>query len=112
LDHPLGANQKWWGEVMSTTTNFDDWLSENSVEDPEEIYALYEAATNRKGDLIFEVTTVGEKTFIKGDASTLLLATEWARKAFVTRINQLKGDDTLDMESWIGLQRNLANPNA
>ena len=97
---------------MSTTTSFDDWLSENNVEEPEEIYALYEAVTNREGDIAFEVTTVGEKTFIKGHASTLLLATEKARKAFARMVDQLKGDDTLDMESWIGLQRNLANPNA
>jgi hypothetical protein len=97
---------------MSTRTSFDDWLSENDVEEPEEIYALYEAVTNREGDISFEVTTVGEKTFIKGHASNLLLATEKARKAFARRVDQLKGDDTLDMESWIGLQRNLANPKA
>ncbi len=97
---------------MRTTTSFDDWLSENDVEESEEIYALYEAVTNRKGDIAFEVTTAGEETRIKGPASTLLLATEKARKVFARKVNKMKRDDTLDMESWIALQRNLANPKA
>jgi len=97
---------------MSSTTNFDDWIEENDPEGHEEIYALYQAISSREGFGNFDVTTDGEKTFIKGNVSTLVLVNENARAAFSKMVDELKGDDTMDMDSWYGFQRNMANPKA
>ena len=93
---------------MSSTTR----LGENDPEGHEEIYALYQAVENREGHGPFDVTTKGEMTFVKGHASTLVLANQNARSAFLKMVDDLKNDNELDMESWYGFRRNMANPKA
>jgi hypothetical protein len=97
---------------MDSTSNFDAWLEQNDVEGHEEIYALHQALEGRKTFGNFEVTRDGEKTFIKGPASILVLATNKARVAFLKTVEQLKGDDDLDMDSWYSFKRSMADPKA
>ena len=97
---------------MSTTTSFDVWLEENEPEGHEEIYALYQAVERRDDWGLYNVTNDGDRTFVKGPTSTLLLASDKARKAFLTKVNALKDDKELNMESWYHFRHNLANPRA
>jgi hypothetical protein len=97
---------------MDSTSNFHDWLEQNDVEGHEEIYELYHAVQGRETFGNFEVSTSGEKTFIKGPASILVLATKSAEAAFSKLVYELKADDGLDMDSWYGYQRNMADPKA
>jgi len=100
------------GIAMSSTTNFDVWLEENEPDGHEEIYSLYQAVDLREGYGLWDVTTQGDKTFIKGTTSTLQLLSEKARLAFLTAVEKLKDDPEMDMESWYGFERNMANPKA
>jgi hypothetical protein len=97
---------------MDSTSSFDDWLEQNDVEGHEEVYALYQAVEGRETFGNFEVSTEGGKTFIKGPASILVLATNKARVAFLKTVEQLKGDDDLDMDSWYSFKRSMADPKA
>lgn len=97
---------------MTNTTDFDVWLEENDPDGHEEIYALYQAADERESYGLWEVKTQGDKTFIVGSAGTLQLLSEMARQKFVQRVNALKSDPEMDMESWYGFERAMANPNA
>lgn len=75
---------------MSTTTNFNDFLSVVNLEDYNEIYELANAASQGKSGNYYEVTQEGDKIFIKcvyADA-TLALLSEAARKAFISKLEQ------------------------
>ena len=97
---------------MTTITDFEVWLEENEPEGHEEIYALYQAVVSRNDWGFYNVTNDGDKTFVKGSLSTLLLASGKARKAFLSRVDALRDDRELDMESWYHFRRNMANPKA
>ncbi len=98
---------------MSPTTNFHLWLRENVITDNfEDYYCLYEAVSSRETVGDFEVSIKDEMTFIKGATSTLCLATENARLAFLREVENLKDDKDMDWDSWIGYKRNMSNPNA
>ena len=94
---------------MKNTSEFDVWLEENEPEDHEEIYSLYNSVVHRESWGLWEVTTNGDKTFIKGPNSTLNLLSGNARQAFQNRVEALKSDPEMDMESWYGYERNMAN---
>jgi hypothetical protein len=97
---------------MQTTTNFDVWLEENEPDGHEEIYALYQAVDFRESYGFWNVKCDGEKTFVEGSTSRLGLLTEKARLAFLRSVEALKSDPEMDMESWYGYERNMANPKA
>jgi hypothetical protein len=97
---------------MTTTTDFEIWLEENEPEGHAEIYALYQTVVTRNAWGAYVVTNVGDKTFVKGPSSTLLLANEKARKAFLSKVDALRDDRELDMEGWYHFRRNMANPKA
>jgi len=76
---------------MATTTNFNEWLAENCVdEDYESIHAIYRAVQERHN--FGDYTVISDKTgvYIKGPASTLVLVNEDAVAAFLKRVNTMK----------------------
>jgi len=97
---------------MPSTTDFDEWLEENNPDGHEEIYTLYLSVDEREGNGIWEVTTKDDKTFVSGSTSTLQLLSEKSRLAFLRKIEGLKSDPEMDMESWYGFERNMADPKA
>lgn len=98
---------------MGSTTDFDDWLAAEDVEEHEEIYALYQAVSGREDFGNYTINVKGDQTFVKGHTgTTLFLGSEKARRAFLNAVHALTGDSEMDMDSWIGYQRNMANPKA
>ena len=94
-------------------TSFDDWLGAEDPDGHEEIYALYQAVSNRETFGNYEVKVKDERTFIKGSSdSTLVLGSEKARDAFLREVEKLKDDDEMDMEGWYAYSRAMANPHA
>lgn len=97
---------------MTNTTNYSVWLEEHDPDGHEEIYSLYQAATERQSYSLWDVKTQDDKTFITGSSGTLQLLSEKARLAFVRKVESLSTDPEMDMESWYGFERNMANPKA
>lgn len=95
---------------MSSTADFDVWLEENEPDSYDEIYTLYHSVNEREGNGIWEVTTRDDKTFVTGSTSTLQLLSEKSRLAFLRKVEALKSDPDMDMESWYEFERNMANP--
>jgi hypothetical protein len=95
---------------VANTSDFRLWLAENQPEedDHEEIYALYRAAMDRSDYGIWEVTTSGAKTFIKGPEGTLQLLSEKARTAFIGEVSKLTSDPQMKMEGWYEYKRAMA----
>jgi hypothetical protein len=103
-----------------TTTNFDDFLDTISFEvDGEEgveaAYALHANIREREGgEMPFEVTAVGDQTFVKygrsPNALTLRLASAKALDTFCQMFERRFLDG--DAESHIGFMRAMANPKA
>ena len=98
--------------MSESTADFEAWLEANDPEGHEETYALYMAVDLREDYGIWSVKTKGDKTFIEGHASTLALLGEKARSAFLVKVRGLTGQQELDIESWYGFERNMANPKA
>lgn len=94
--------------MSKTTSGFEEWFGDNEPDDFEDIYALYNAASSRETFGTYEVKTSGEKTFITGPISTLALLSEKARTAFLAKIEDLKDDPDMDMESWYGFKRAIS----
>lgn len=97
---------------MPNTTDFEVWLEDNEPDGYEEIYTLYRSVEDRESNGIWVVTNAGDKTFVTGSNSTLQLLSEKARRAFLAAVVALKSDPEMDMESWYGYERNMANPKA
>lgn len=97
---------------MTDTPDFNVWLDENEPDGHEEIYALYQSVDERESVGVWDVKIQGDKTFITGPFGTLQLLSEKARLAFLRKVESLKSDPDMDMESWYGFERNMANPNA
>lgn len=97
---------------MPSTTDFEVWLEENEPDGYEEIYALYRSVEEREANGNWDVTTNGEKTFVTGSTSTLQLLSEKARLAFLKQVELLKTDPEMDMDSWYGFERSMADPKA
>lgn len=95
---------------MTTTTNFEEWLEDNRPNGDVEIFEIYKAAHDRQDFCEWRVTTTGEKTFIKGPASTLQLFSEKARIAFLVTIAKSVGQSMATMEGWYYSQRAMAKP--
>lgn len=93
--------------------DFEEWLALEGVDEHEDIYALYEAVSGRDNFGNYEVIVNGDMTFVKGHTdTTLVLASEKARRALLREVASLRGDTEMDMDSWVGFERNMANPRA
>lgn len=97
---------------MQDTTDFEVWIEDNEPDGYEEIYTLYRSVAEREDNGIWAVTTNGDKTFVTGPTSTLQLLSEKARRTFLNAVEALKSDPEMDMESWYGYERNMANSKA
>jgi hypothetical protein len=95
---------------MSSTTNFEVWLDENEPDGHEEIFTLYLSVNEREGHGVWRVSTNGDKTFVTGPTSTLDLLSDYARLTFLRKVEALKRDPEMDMESWYLFERSMANP--
>jgi hypothetical protein len=93
---------------METIHDFDAWLDLEQPEGHEEIYDLYRSVQLRKTGGFYHVSTKGEQTFIRGQSSTLRLANEKARHAFLAKVVALKDDDQMSMEGWYEFRRSMA----
>lgn len=97
---------------MATITEFEEWLEQADPDDHEEVYALFRALTDTETFGPYECILGPSKTmwFVKaaGADDTLLLASEKARTAFISLVEQRFGDGELDMESWYHFHRNLS----
>ena len=63
---------------------------------------------------IYEVSQHGEQKHIKASSGdVLVLASKKAELLFVDTIRKTEGiEDDVDIESWYGYERNMANPKA
>jgi hypothetical protein len=95
-----------------STTDFDEWLGENEPDTDEELYALHQSVEEISDEFVYSTTKSGDKFFVKGPVSTLVLATQKARAAFLREIDMLKRDDELDWDSWLSHRQALHNPKA
>lgn len=70
-----------------TTTNFNEWLTECSLEDSDEVHSIYHAVLDNDGSNWggYYVKNKGVQTFVYSDShdTVLLLASENARTAFL-----------------------------
>lgn len=92
---------------MTDTSDFDLWLSENEPAGYEDIYNLYRAVVDRESMGMWQVSTKGDKTFVKGPEGTLQLLSEDARKAFLPRVEHLNDSD-MSMDGWYEYHRAMA----
>lgn len=93
-----------------STTDFQAFLDGEDLESYEELEALYLSVRDGESNGSFDVTTKGDKTFIKGssgDVTLSLLGTK-ARDAFLKKLNDYKDDPDMDIESWAAFKRNMA----
>lgn len=97
---------------MATITDFEGWLDEADPDGFEEVYSLYMAIENGEefGPYECKPSSDNSKWFIKASHTddTLMLASEKARKAFLSLIHSRFCDPKLDMESWYHYKRNMA----
>jgi len=98
--------------LSTSTTSFDDWMGNNKPDGHEDIYALYNAVAMGETFGTYDVVTDGDKTFIKGPVSTLVLVSEKARNAFLKEVEGLKDDPEMDMESWYGFKVAISKDNS
>ena len=67
------------------TTNFDEWLGNFSIDDIEELVALYHAVENKRSEGFFNVQEKKDGWIVSypGGEEELLIANEQARRAFL-----------------------------
>ncbi|HEY1136472.1 MAG TPA: hypothetical protein VGE64_03185 [Xanthomonadaceae bacterium] len=97
---------------MATITDFEAWLEQADPEGHEEVYALYQAVYGAEDYGFYEckVSADGTKWFIKSGhvEDTLMLASEKARSAFLSLIENKYTEGDMDIESWYGYRRAMA----
>ena len=97
-----------------STTDFEAWLEQASPDTTEEAYALYESVQSEEGNGFWEVTRRGDQLVLSiGHVEeALIIASESAKSTFLNLVRELYMDNTDDVESWYGYQRNMDNPKA
>lgn len=97
-----------------STTDFESWLDQADPEGTEEAYALHEAVSSGEGDGIWDVVENNERLIVSAGHvdEKLIIASEQAKTAFLKILREKHMDDTDDVESWYGYQRNMDNPKA
>lgn len=97
-----------------STTDFESWLDQADPESAEQAYALYEAVSSEEGDGIWNVVENNGRLIVScGHVDEkLIIASEQAKAVFLNMLREKHMDDTDDVESWYGFQRNMDNPKA
>ena len=81
---------------MKTTTDFNEWFNYFDTEDVELLYQMYMSIRDKHSYEPFHVEDDGMKIFLSCATQSdiqLLIASEQARKCFVTQLNAWAGYD-------------------
>jgi hypothetical protein len=75
---------------VATITDYEKWLEAADLDDVEIIYALYQAVLERETYAPWQISTRGDKSFVKCGfvKNTLMLPSEKARKTFLSLISK------------------------
>ncbi|HGS5167953.1 TPA: hypothetical protein ACMDUA_005310 [Vibrio harveyi] len=96
---------------MATITDFDLWVDAADADGFEEVYALYQAVSDRDDVGLFKCEEKNGRFFVTANhvEDTLLLASDEAYDYFLVYIEKRFDIGSVgDMESWYGYQRAMA----
>ena len=93
---------------MNSNTNFEQWLSENQPNNPEEIYNLYRAVKDEHTVGGWEVTKRSNTICVKGIDGWAAITSKEAKDLFLKLIDNLKGDPYQTMEGWYEFYRSMS----
>lgn len=88
-------------------TDFEDWM-DNNVENIEDAFCLRQCILNNENYGSYDISSNGEKKFIKAFDETLLLASIKAQETFLDMLESRYADEGLDIESTYEFYRQMA----
>jgi len=96
-----------------STTDFESWMGWNvDSNEYEQVLSLYEAISERSPSIgvpIWDITIKDFQVFVKsGEGETLMLLTEKAVEAFLSRVDERYGQG-MGVEAWAASQRAADN---
>lgn len=103
------GNLNSWEHQMNRTTDFEEWLDSNEIETQQEKEGLIEAISEKKDKdgFFIKVSDNGHLLVTGMTDLTLVLASEKARQAFLSRVQRIGVTDELEE----GFQLNMRKSN-
>lgn len=89
------------------TTEFNDWIDDN-VENIEDAFCLEQCILGNENYGSFDISSKGDKKFIKAFGDTLMIASIKAQETFLEILEERFADEGLDIESTYEFYRQMA----